>query len=371
MRHGRHWAILAAVGLLLAAPGCKTKKEPGSSGGAAKSSAAEGEIVAKVGEEVITLDAFQDQISHQNPLVRSRYKSQEQREKLLESLVEREAMVLEARRLGLDQDPEVQRGLKKILARHLINQEFNQKRVKAIEIGDEEIEHYYQENHDRYHAPEKVRVHHIFIAAPASDTEARKEARKKAQDLLGQIEKDSKDRRMFLKLAREHSDDAATKKVGGDTNFRSREQLEETYGKDFAQAAFSLKQANDMSGVVESDKGFYIMRLSGKQAPIDLPLEKVKGQIRTTLFARARGEAYKDFVEEVKQRVGVQLYPDVLEKVEVDDSAPSRPGRGGIMPPPHDRGFKHPGKRLKPPARLKLDRGKKAGEKEADSRPGN
>lgn len=365
MRHARHWAFLAVVGLLLAAPGCKTNKDNASGGSATERPAAakgEGEIVAKVGEEVITLDAFQEQISHQNPLVRSRYKSQEQREKLLESLVEREAMVLEARRLGLDQDPEVQRGLKKILARHLINKEFNQKLVKAIEITDEDIERYYQENHDRYHAPEKVRVHHIFIAAPASDAKARKEARRKAEELLGKIQKDSKDRRMFLKLAREHSDDASTKRVGGDTNFKSREQLEEIYGKDFAQAAFSLKHANDLSGLVASDKGFYIMRLSGKQAPIDLPIEKVKGQIRTTLFARARGEAYKDFVEDVKQRVGVQLYPDVLEKVEVDDSAPQRPRRGGIMPPPHGRGLRRPGKHLKPPVRLKLEAGKKPGE---------
>jgi len=123
-------------------------------------------------------------------------------------------------------------------------------------------------------------------------------------------------------LAREYSDDEATKKVGGDTNFRTKAQLTETYGKVFADASFGLKKANDLSGIVQTDKGFYILRQSGRQGALDLPLEKVKGQIRTTLFARARGDAYKQFVEDLKARVGVKIFDDVVKKVKVDTSMP-------------------------------------------------
>jgi peptidyl-prolyl cis-trans isomerase C len=331
------WLVMVAISTLVA--GCpQGGKEGKPSGGEPTGSSDPGELVAKVGEVSISLNDFELQINQQNPLVRSRYKSLDQKKKLLDALVEREAMVLEARRLGLDKDPEVIRGYKKILARHLVNMEFNQKRVKAIEITDETIEKYYKENIDRYHAPDKVRIHQIFLSAPASDAKKRKAARKKAADLLKQLKAKQTDRRVFLQLARQHSDDEATKRVGGDTNFKTRAQLEETYGKAFAKAAYALKQANDISGIIQDPKGFYLLRLSGKQAAIDLPLERVKGQIRTTLFARARGEAYRAFVDEVKNKVGVEIFDDKVENAKVDLSqAPTRSRPGPLVSPPRPR----------------------------------
>ena len=337
MANGKVLKWLALAGILVLAFGCSKGEQGKPSGGSAGGSDS-GELVAKVGDVTISLTDFEGQINQQNPLVRSRYKSLDQKKKLLSALVEREAMVLEARRLGLDKDPEVIRGYKKILARHLVNIEFNKKRVKEIEIDDEAIEKYYNENIDRYRAPDKVRIHQIFLAAPASDKKKRAAARKKAADLLKQLKAKAKDRRVFLQLARQHSEDEATKRVGGDTNFKTRAQLEEAYGKAFADAGFALKQANDMSGIVQDPKGFYLLRLSGKQAAIDLPLERVKGQIRTTLFARARGEAYQAFVDEVKNKVGVQIFEEAVENAKVDLSqAPARVPPGPIRPPPRPR----------------------------------
>jgi peptidyl-prolyl cis-trans isomerase C len=355
-------------------PACGGKSDKGSGKTADKSSGNQGQAVAKVGDMVITLDQFEKQINQQNPLVRSRYKSPDHKRKLLESLVEREAMVQEAKRLGLDKDPDVVQGLKKILARHLVNVEFNQKRVKQISITDEQIEQDYQENQDRYHAPEKIRVHQIFFAGASKDAKARREARKRAKEVLKKLQANPKDRRLFLKMARENSEDETTKRVGGDTNFRTKEQLVESYGKAFAETAFSLKQANDLSGIVEGDKGLYIMRLSGSQAAIDLPLDKVKGQIRTTLFARARGDAYKAYVQEVKEKVGVQVYADMVDKAKVDlEAAPQGAGLrrpGGPMPGLQGRPRAPAGKR---PPKLTLPPGAKvkkpAGAKEVRKPP--
>jgi len=372
MKSAKAMMLIAAVLFWTGLTGCKGQSSGQGQGHQASSAkGAEGAVVAKVGDVVITLEEFEKQIAQQNPLVRSRYKSPDHKRKLLESLVEREAMVQEARRLGLDKDQDVVQGLKKILARHLVNVEFNQKRVKEITISDEEIDRYYQENQDRYHAPEKVRVHQIFFAGAQSNAKALAQARKKAQDILKQLKANPKDRRLFLKLAREHSEDESTKRVGGDTNFRTKAQLEEAYGKPFADTAFSLKQANDLSGIVEGPKGLYIMRLSGTQAPIDLPLEKVKGQIRTTLFARARGDAYKAYVEEVKNKVGVEVFAETVDKAKVDmGSGPQAPGvrKPPAKLPPGIKGGPEGGHRGqgrvpagKRPPRLSLPPGTKAG----------
>jgi len=300
------------------------------SAGKSTGSQGDGQIVARVGDIEISLDEFERHINRQNRLVRSRYKSLEQKKKLLNSLVEREAMVLHAKKLGLHEDPEVKRGLKKILARHLVNQEFNGKRAKQIEISDEAIKTYYEENSDRYHAPEKVRIHRIFFRGPQGDSKARRAAKEKASKALDKLKASPEDRRLFIQLAREISEDEQTKRIAGDTNFKSREEMQKAYGKAVADAAFSLEKTNDISGIIETEDGFCIIRQSGKQPPIDLPLEKVKEQIRTTLYARARGEAYKSFVAEMKKKAGIEIFEEVVDKAKVDLSdVPSLPGKRG------------------------------------------
>ncbi|HSA22820.1 MAG TPA: peptidyl-prolyl cis-trans isomerase, partial [Myxococcota bacterium] len=315
----------------------------GGEGGAAGS----GEVVARVGDVTITLAEFEDQLNQQNPLIRARYNSLEQKKKLLDSLVEREAMVLEARRLGLEQDPDMQRGYKKILARHLVNTEFNGKVVKDLDVPEAELQKYYDENRERYNAPEKVRLYLIFLEAPAADAAKRKAAKAKAAELHTKLKAAPTDRRLFLELAREQSADKLTSQVGGDTNFKTHDQLVELYGAPVADAGFALKAANDLASVLETDKGLFLLRQAGRQAALDLPLEKVKGQIRTTLFAKARGDAYKAWVDGVKTKSGVQVFDEVLSKAKVDTAG--APG-GGLAAPPRE--LPRPGKpeALKVPA---------------------
>jgi peptidyl-prolyl cis-trans isomerase C len=315
MKNNHKFKIAGIVVLIAGLLGCQRSDQSTSTPSKQSGS---GEVVAEVGSYKITLADFEERINEQNPLVRSRYQSEDQKTKLLNSLVEQEAMVMEAKRLGLDKDPEVVRGIKKIMARHLVDQEFNKKKVKQIEISDEEIKKYYEENHDRYHSPEKLRVHHIFFAGPVNDQAKREDAEKRANNVLTKIMTKPKDRRFFLQLAKESSDDEKTRATGGDTNFKSTEDLEKIYGREFTQQAFKLQQTNDLSPVFSDEKGFYILRHSGKQSAVNLELEKVKGQIRTTLFARARGEAYKAFVEEVKKKAGVQVFADIAKKAKID-----------------------------------------------------
>ena len=130
MKTRRPVIIVTAVVIALALVACQ-KQGPGQQQAAKADS---GTVVARIGSEVITLEQFEEYLNSQNPLVRSRYSSLDQKKRLLQSLVEREAMVQEAKRLKLDQDPQVQLGLKKILARHLVNKVFNASRFVLMQL---------------------------------------------------------------------------------------------------------------------------------------------------------------------------------------------------------------------------------------------
>ncbi len=65
----------------------------------------------------------------------------------------------------------------------------------------------------------------------------------------------------FAKLAKEYSDDTGTKSQGGDLGFFGIRMMV----KPFADAAFNLKNIEDISGIVESRYGYHIIKLTGKK----------------------------------------------------------------------------------------------------------
>jgi peptidyl-prolyl cis-trans isomerase C len=219
---------------------------------------------------------------------------------------------MEARRLGLDKDPEMLLAQKRILARHLINEEFNKKIAANIEISEEAIRDYYNENQDRYHPQEKMRVHLIFLAANKGN---RSRVRARAEDILKAIQKDSSNRKLFMDMARKDSDDEATRNSGGVLGYKTKEELTEQFGSVFSKAAFSLAKLNSISPLVETKKGFYIIRHSGHQNAIEIAFDKVKAQIKTILFSRKKKEAYQAFIEQMEKKARIEIYEDALKKV--------------------------------------------------------
>ena len=68
-----------------------------------------GSVLAQIDDVSITVSELEDRINSQTPYVRARYTGVEQKKEFLENLVKFEVLASEARRQGLDHDPEVVR----------------------------------------------------------------------------------------------------------------------------------------------------------------------------------------------------------------------------------------------------------------------
>lgn len=101
----------------------------------------------------------------------------------------------------------------------------------------------------------KVRASHVLIAykgaARTQATRTKDEAKKLADQLLTRLRGGAK----FDEVAKELSDDPSAKSRGGDLGVFDRF----TMTKNFAEAAFGL-QVGQMSGVVETEFGFHIIK---------------------------------------------------------------------------------------------------------------
>jgi peptidyl-prolyl cis-trans isomerase D len=146
-----------------------------------------------------------------------------------------------------------------------------------VTFDDTELETFYRRHLDRYEVPEQARAAHILVRVPdGSDSAVRTLKRAQAEKLLEQV-KGGKD---FAALAREFSDDKASAVNGGDLGSFSRGNMVPA----FEQAVFNLKPG-EISGLVESQFGYHIIKLIAYHEAQVRPLAEVSDEIKRALRA--------------------------------------------------------------------------------------
>ncbi|KVC43839.1 SurA N-terminal domain-containing protein [Burkholderia diffusa] len=157
---------------------------------------------------------------------------------------------------------------------------------------DADIKKFYDDNPTHFRSEAQVRVSHIFIAAASDASAADKAAAKaKAEQLLADVKAHPD---QFAQIAQKNSQDAPSAAKGGDLGFITRGST--AGGKAFDDAAFALKQG-DVSGVVQSDLGFHILKATEVKPSVVKPFADVKDQIAVDLKQQYAAKAFSDNAE--------------------------------------------------------------------------
>src|SRR5690606_1061664 len=125
-----------------------------------------------------------------------------------------------------------------------------------------------ESHRSEYHTPEQVRASHILVRDRAT-----------AARILAQIQAAPSDLRLYRQLAEQHNTDAETRKRFGDLRFFSRPS-ERTEGEpdvppEVAEAAFRIERIGAVHPeVVQSSRGFHVVKLTGRRAAMHRSLEE-------------------------------------------------------------------------------------------------
>lgn len=158
---------------------------------------------------------------------------------------------------------------------------------KATSVSAEELQKAYAAAGAKYRVGEQRRASHILFQLPADADEAtRADVRKKAEEVLAELQKSPQ---RFAELAKQYSQDTGSAANGGDLGLFGRGMMV----KPFEEAAFALK-AEETSGIVETEFGLHIIRITEIQPERARPLEEVKKELTETL-QREKGK--RRFVE--------------------------------------------------------------------------
>ena len=152
-----------------------------------------------------------------------------------------------------------------------VNKLLEQVLTNELTVTDEEIDTFVEKNRQRLQQPERVRARHILIKAGASTgTEAREQARAKAENLRQQLA-DGAD---FAELAKTHSECPSSGK-GGDLGYFTRGRMVPP----FDAAAFGLP-VNTVSEVVETRFGYHLIEVLDHREEGQASKERVASLLR-------------------------------------------------------------------------------------------
>ncbi len=168
----------------------------------------------------------------------------------------------------------------------------------APECTDEDLKKYYEENPERYMAPDQAQVRHILMR-PASDTEADKAA---TRSLLMGLKQKILEGEDFADLASAHSECPSGKEAGGHLGVIARGATV----PEFDQAVFDDMETGEISDVVETSLGFHLIELVEKEMGDPLPFDEVRESIRDLVTHERRGKALTEFVARLREKAVVE-----------------------------------------------------------------
>lgn len=165
-----------------------------------------------------------------------------------------------------------------------------------LTVSDKEVSDWYQAHADQYKQAEERQASHILInVAKGADEATVKAAQAKAEGILAEVKRMPAD---FARLAKEYSQDPGSAQKGGDLGWFQRGAMV----KAFEDAAFVLKP-NEISGLVRSDFGFHIIKLTGIKSEKARSLAEVRGEIVNELKKQAATKKYGELAESFSNTV--------------------------------------------------------------------
>ena len=179
----------------------------------------------------------------------------------------------------------------------------------SIEISDEELQAYYDANPDEFTREEQVRARHILLFV--NDDRTAEEAQAQLQDLKARAEAGEP----FQDLARQFSEDEATKERGGDLGFFGRNRMT----PQFEDAAFA-GEVGTIVGPVENQlgprTGYHLIQIQNRREGGLQDFDQVKNRIRVRQINERAGTAAEDKANEIKASLAERVFasPEELEE---------------------------------------------------------
>ena len=242
-------------------------------------------VIAKVGPDTIVYSDLQDAMQTLPEQLRAMPPAMLY-PMLLDQLVDRDVIVLQAKKDKLQDDPKVKQAIAQ--ATNMALQNALLTREIQPTLSPEAIQARYDKEYAGKSGDPQVHAEHILVASE-----------EKAKDIIAQLNKGAD----FAALAKENSTDPSAKENSGDLGwFKKGDMLPE-----FSDAAFALKPGQITQTPVHTRFGWHVIKLEQTRVAPPPPIDEVRDEIRQQIIQ----EGVAKVLASAKQGVKVEKFnPD-------------------------------------------------------------
>lgn len=244
----------------------------------------ENKVLVSIGNVDIHESDVEAYLKSMNPQMAIQFQGEEGKKHILDELVRQELLLMDAEDRKLDQEEE----FKKVFAdtkKSLLKSYNFSKTIEGVEVSEDDMKKYYEENKAYFKKPESVHAAHILVDDKEKATDLAKQAREGAD---------------FADLAKEHSS-CPSSQNGGDLGTFGRGQMV----PEFDQKVFDMKDG-EISEPVKTQFGYHIIkRIEGKPEE-EKSFDEVRGEIQMELTRQKQQERYLDKVAELEKKYKVE-----------------------------------------------------------------
>jgi len=178
----------------------------------------------------------------------------------------------------------------------------NEHLSKTIEVTDEEVAVFYQDNLDRFQRPAEVHARHILLKlqpdAPAAEEQA-------VRQRIAALEQRLAAGADFAELAKAASEGPSAP-GGGDLGFFGPGRMVPP----FEQAAFAL-QPGQVSGPVRTQFGYHLIKLEERRGGGPAPLDEVSDAIRQHLYGLEQQQLANTRARDLREAAEIEMLLDL------------------------------------------------------------
>jgi len=196
-----------------------------------------------------------------------------------------------------------------INAQQLLNAEIKGK----INISDNEVKKYYEDNKSRFQRPEAYHTRHILAAyfpPEALRNQTIEELKKNkeyftriAEEKIDKVIKELKKGANFVELAKNLSDDESSRENGGDLDFIYKGIFETSFDE-----AVEKLNPGETSGKIKTRFGFHVIQLIEKRPSEMAPFNEMKSEIQKYLFLEEAKKNVSSYIEKLKQTADIETF---------------------------------------------------------------
>jgi parvulin-like peptidyl-prolyl isomerase len=266
--------------------------------------------LAKFGDHVITLGDFAQALADMPEYERMRYQSLERRKELLRSMIDVYLLADEAKKEGLDKDPQVEEETRQILVAWM-RQKLLQGLPPPAGIPAADVRSYYDAHLDEFRQPERRRVAQIVTSDEAVARKAYDETKAATPTAWGGLVRKYSDDKPAVTSAPEMAGDLGFVTSPDDTHPPSSAKIT----PELRAVAFSTKDVGDVAAPFKDGNGWHVLKLLVREPAHEQAYADVEKSIRIRLLQDMRTAKEKAVLDETKASTNVQIDDDALAAV--------------------------------------------------------